>query len=336
MSIHQKKNGTWFVQFRVGDKVHREYTGVGSDAQKAAVLRNAEIAYLKAQGINPVKSIKQSLKKLADDYLLERKVTGASERWLSDFTHLLNKYIIPALGDIPIDEIKYNHIIELMEARWGHCKLSTRQRYMGYLKAVFTFGVEHGYTTNNPLAKWRKAKEAKVDFELTFEGLQRIVDNAPDHLVWALHVEWQLGTRPGPSELFKLKWSDIDFVYDRITIRGTKTHSSHRTAPITKEFKEELRQKKKEAACPYIISYKGRPVRSVRKALKSACIRAELPYHVTMYDIRHLFATTLLSNGSDLKAVSALLGHTSIATTQIYIHLIEGEKRRAISTLPTL
>ena len=336
MSVHQKKNGTWFVQFRSGGKVHREYTGVGPNAHKAAVLRDAEVTYLKAQGVDPVGSNKLSFKALVTDYLLERKTTGASARWISEFSHLLEKYIIPALGSMPVDEIKYTHIIELMAARWGKCKLSTRQRYMGYLKAIFRFGVEHAYTANNPLAKWTKAKEAKTDLNLTFDALQKIIAHAPEHLVWALTVEWQLGTRPGPSELFKLQWSDVDFVNHLICVRGTKTHSSHRTIPITTEFSALLKAIKAETRSPYIINYKNKPIKSVRKALKTACAKAQLPYHVTMYDIRHLFATTLLSNGSDLKAVSALLGHTSITTTQVYIHLIEGEKRRAISTLPAL
>ncbi len=336
MSIHQKQNGTWYVQYRSEGKLHREYTSVGEAGRLEAELRNAEVSYLKAQGIDPASSSKGSLKKLTDDYLLERKITGASERWLDEFKHLLDKYILPALGRIPLEKIKYQHIIEMMNARWGGCKLSTRQRYMGYLKAVFSFGVEHEYCKNNPLGKWRKSKEPKLDLELTFHGLQKIIAHAAPHLAWAIKVEWQLGARPGPSELFKLKWSDIDYAGNRIKIKGTKTHSSHRTVPITEDFKTDLQMVQKKSKSAYIINYRGKPVKRMQKALKGACQRAKLPYHVTMYDIRHLFATTLLAKGSDLKAVSELLGHTSIATTQIYIHLIEGEKRRAISTLPAL
>jgi hypothetical protein len=58
---------------------------------------------------------------------------------------------------------------------------------------------------------------------------------------------------------------------------------------------------------------------------------------VVLYDIRHLFATTLLREGGDLSAVSKLMGHSSVhMTANQYYHLLGDEKRRIIMKLPSL
>ncbi len=54
-----------------------------------------------------------------------------------------------------------------------------------------------------------------------------------------------------------------------------------------------------------------------------------------MYDLRHLFATTMLINSADLAAVSKLMGHSTVKmTADTYYHYMEGEKERAINLLP--
>lgn len=58
---------------------------------------------------------------------------------------------------------------------------------------------------------------------------------------------------------------------------------------------------------------------------------------VVMYDIRHLFCTTLLSNGADLAAVSQMMGHANIKmTVDQYYHLLDGQKRKSLDLLPDL
>ena len=96
-----------------------------------------------------------------------------------------------------------------------------------------------------------------------------------------------------------------------------------------------------KAQTEFLIEYKGKQVKQFRQSFRSACKRAEIPYHVVLYDIRHLFATTttstLLREGGDLSAVSKLMGHSSVhMTANQYYHLLGDEKRRTIMKLPSL
>jgi len=140
----------------------------------------------------------------------------------------------------------------------------------------------------------------------------------------------------GESELFALKWADIDWAQSTVRVFATKTQSA-RIIPVSPEFLSRLKAMRPKAQTEFLIEYKGKQVKQFRQSFRSACKRAEIPYHVVLYDIRHLFATTLLREGGDLSAVSKLMGHSSVhMTANQYYHLLGDEKRRTIMKLPSL
>ena len=129
------------------------------------------------------------------------------------------------------------------------------------------------------------------------------------------------------SELINLKLSDIHYDDKLLLIQGKG--NKQRYCPIgTKTLKSIIRFQetfsvKSVIDSPLITNLNGKrlSIRSVQILLKKYLNAAELPTDITPHKMRHSFATHLLNNGADLRAVQELLGHSSLSTTQVYTHV---------------
>ena len=111
----------------------------------------------------------------------------------------------------------------------------------------------------------------------------------------------------------------------RITGKGNKM----RDVPVLKAASEAVDDYLAE--CPLdkgpnaalFLSSRGKTLgaRAVQRLIETLRIDLNLPAHVTPHSLRHAFATHLLGNGGDLRAIQELLGHASLSTTQRYTHV---------------
>lgn len=126
------------------------------------------------------------------------------------------------------------------------------------------------------------------------------------------------------SELLNLKLEDIDSKRMVITIKNTKGNKE-RISILSETILKDLRL--------YFIKYKPKTYlfegqnsakyspNSVLQLVKAAAKRAGIIKTVTPHMLRHSFATHLLENGTDLRYIQVLLGHSSTKTTEIYTHV---------------
>lgn len=129
------------------------------------------------------------------------------------------------------------------------------------------------------------------------------------------------------SELCGLDVDSFDLRQDEFSVRGKG--EKMRLVFLSPAAKDALksyldkRQNIDEAAL--FVGEKGTRLtsRSVERMIKSYAAKAGISKKVTPHVIRHSFATDLLKNGADLRAVQLLLGHANIATTQVYTHFTD-------------
>ena len=346
MSVHQTYDGRWICTYKdAGNKRRDKSFGRGPNAEASAkafdeAMKSRDIAPVMQQPLGPV------LRQAVDSYLDHLRAQGKSQSHISNVqymaTSLLYKHFGPSL---PLDLITYsdgivpfiNHMRSIPSSRTGAVRSQASvNRYCCFLRTIFNFAVANGLMAQNPMAQWHKTKEPPRQFQITLEDVPKIMEHADAHVRWAIEVCFNLGVRSGDSELLSLRWTDVDWEKKQVRVYGRKT-KTYRTIPVKDAFLERLREMRAISRTDFLIEFRGKPVRRIQKAFRMACRRAGITFSVRLYDLRHMFATYMLSNGADLAAVSKLLGHSSVTmTANVYYQYLEGEKERAVALLPEL
>jgi integrase/recombinase XerD len=122
-------------------------------------------------------------------------------------------------------------------------------------------------------------------------------------------------------------------------IRGAKGHKD-RTTLLSGKLLEEPRQYYRKYK-PKLWLFEGQDggpnsVESIRNVFRAALKKAGITREATPHTLRHSFATHLLEQGTDLRYIQALLGHSSSKTTEIYTHVTQHGLEKIISPLDRL
>lgn len=138
------------------------------------------------------------------------------------------------------------------------------------------------------------------------------------------------------SELVNLDREHINLKRREFTVRGKgQKDRPIFISPEAAHWLEEYLAKREDNTRPLFMRYSGRKqvdlsgnyhrltARSVQRLVARYALLAGITKHVSPHTLRHSFATDLLMNGADLRSVQAMLGHSNIATTQIYTHVTD-------------
>ncbi|WP_405383443.1 tyrosine-type recombinase/integrase [Maribacter sp. LLG6340-A2] len=234
-----------------------------------------------------------------------------------------------------IDNIEYSvvrsWIVQLSEQGINNRSIN---RKISSLRSYYKFLLKTAVIEVSPLAKHKALKTSKkievpfselemenvlseFDFPDTFEGCR-------DQLL--IHILYTTGMRR--AELIGLQISDTDF--DTKTIKVLGKRNKERLIPMLQETEDILRlylEKRKELGqindSEYIfLTISGNKIyetlvyRVINKYFRMVSTKVKTSPHI----LRHTFATHLLNKGADLNSVKELLGHSSLASTQVYTH----------------
>jgi integrase/recombinase XerC len=256
----------------------------------------------------------------------QNTVTAYQNDLLQFATYLERQYEISAMGEVNHLMVR-SWLVFLMEsgisARSVNRKLTT-------LKSFFRYLVRTGKIEMNPMARVispRTSKRLPVFIEKDrMESVFRDVDFGEGYtgLRNRVIVELFYVTGMRLSELVNLRDSDIDV--HRSTIKVLGKRNKERLIPFGDKtgatLKAYLIEKKIFNSEYLFVTEKGKKIypklvyRIVIQVLSQVTTLEKKSPHI----LRHTFATHLLNNGADLNAVKELLGHGSLAATQVYTH----------------
>ena len=269
------------------------------------------------------------------DYLLyERNYSKGTVRYYQVDILELQKFGEELLGDLTPSDVDAGLIREWITSLMDRgCAPNTVNRKLSSVRSYYKYLLRKGMVAADPLQKITGPKKKKplpvflregdvnrllddVDFGEGFEGCR-------DRLI----IEMFYATGMRLSELIGLDDKDIDFSASLIKVTGKR--NKQRLLP----FDEELRCSMQE----YVnVRNQALPVRSdaffirktgerLNRSIVAYIVKRNLSKVVTVkkrspHVLRHTFATAMLNNGADLGSIKELLGHESLATTEVYTH----------------
>ena len=212
----------------------------------------------------------------------------------------------------------------------------SQARIISGLKSFFTYMLFEDYRTDNPLELIETPRIGrKLPDTLSLIDIDRLIvaidlsSNEGERNRAILETLYGCGLRV--SELVSLKISDLFF--DEGFIKITGKGNKQRFVPIG-SFTQNYIEIYKNAVRTHINIQKGhedtlflnRRGRQLTRAMiftiiKDLAVKIDLNKVISPHTFRHSFATHLLQNGADLRSIQLMLGHESITTTEIYVHL---------------
>ena len=258
-----------------------------------------------------------SLKRLLEFYGRETKLHRLNDENLRDFAkHLKN-----------VRRIKQNSL----------------RRYLLDVRALLKYAEARNYKGSRPEAVKLPKKQAYEPRNwITHSEFRRLVSfietDKPRGIRDRALIELLYATGMRINECLVLKTNDINLETKRLTIigKGERTRLVFLSDEAARWLERWLSYRTAEAGDVYLWRRfrPGGPYRGpglgyagVYSTLKSLAQKADLP-HMSPHSLRHSFATNLLQSGADIRSVQMLLGHTRLATTELYTHISDRHLER--------
>ena len=281
--------------------------------------------------------------------IIERKEGTTRAGWENCLAHLLRYEPDQRItfGEITPQWVRgFRDYLDSRAMQWGidrrkgrdsrnHISQGTKALMFQKLCAVFNTAMKEGIISINPTAGVERFRMPETNREfLTVEEVRRLRDTpAPnEELARAFFFSCLTGLRW--SDIAKLKWKEVQEwnTGTRIVFTQKKTGG--------------LEYLDLNAQAASILGERGEPeeavfsglytVQAARVLLGRWTKAAGIDKHITFHCARHTFAVMMLDLGVDLYTVSKLLGHRSIATTQVYAKILDKNKKAAVDRIPKI
>lgn len=285
--------------------------------------------------------------KIKTDFLEHLEIEqNRSQRTISNYDHYLTR-LIDFAGDIDIDDINSELIRKwrLWLNRLGtntsdELQKNTQNYHLIALRSFLKYCAKRDIPALAPdKIELAKTHRKEVTF-LSVEELSRLFEQPNINKINGLRdraiLELLFSSGLRVSELVNLNRDHINLKRREFMVRG----KGQKDRPVfisvdAADWVNQYLNKRQDNIAALFIRYSGAKhlneannyqrltARSVQRLISRYARIASITKHVSPHTLRHSFATDLLMNGSDLRSVQAMLGHSNISTTQIYTHVTD-------------
>lgn len=269
---------------------------------------------------------------------------GRSKKTLQSYRLSLEKFF-KFTGQIESSNIslelikKYRLWLNRTEKNKQNLKKNTQNYHLIILRAFLRYLAKNDIKTLPPeKIELAKVAERQVSF-LEAEEVEQLLNFNPTNNLRRLRdkaiIELLFSTGLRVSELTNLNRLDINLKKEEFSVRGKgdKVRPVFTSDKAREAIKNYLNRRIDPGQALFVSIPKNKTsptrltTRSVERMIKKYAIRAGIAKKITPHTLRHSFATDLLINGADIRSVQAMLGHSSITTTQIYTHVTNRQLR---------
>jgi integrase/recombinase XerD len=223
----------------------------------------------------------------------------------------------------------------------------TQSRMISGLRSFFNYLIFEDYRTDNPLELIESPKIGrKLPDTLSLEDINRLIEaidlSKPEGERNRAMLETLYSCGLRVSELTNLKISDLFF--DEGFIKVTGKGDKQRFVPIVNSAQKYINFYKNDVRIHLSIQkghedtlFLNRRGKQLTRAMiftiiKQLAVKINLNKTISPHTFRHSFATHLLENGADLRTIQLMLGHESITTTEIYMHVDKSHLKNVLHT----
>lgn len=248
----------------------------------------------------------------------EMKLRGLSQKTIKSYVQYISQCLSFAnRGPLEVRADDVRSFLEFLADR-GRSPATLNVAYSA-LRFYFGSILHRGFFTGIPRAK----KVRALPVVLSKDEARRVVaamDNPKHRCI--LQLLYGTGMRVG--ELVRLRMGDVDFERGLIVVKHGKG-AKDRLVMLPAGVRDTLVNQRRLKIPNDFLFTNGRGGRlteeTIQKIVRQAAYHAGVEKVVTPHTLRHSFATHLLEQGTDIRYVQELLGHSSVKTTQIYTHV---------------
>ena len=332
-----KRGQVFWCEFRLDNK-HYQYSCKTKDKETAQEIASAIYADTIRDRFNiPIKNAgKYTFKEVFTEYIGSQTVSFATKELRTHMSkHFLPVFNNSDIKNISVADLEKYQLIRKLEVLSMPKNTGKREQDISFrlvnieiatLYNLFSFCIKKGYFDKNPCAGIKKLNELSRLKTLSDSDIEKLISGSTNKLTKDL-ITFLIYTGCRKGEALNLKWDDVDLQNDVIAIKGTKTKYD-RYIPISKPLKELLRAIEKNQSL-YVFNNNGAKLGNFRRSFMTACKNAGLK-DLRIHDLRHVFASKMVMNGTSLYITGELLGHRTTQMTKRYSHLVPDTLKKAV------